>query len=102
MNIRRNITAGVAGVLLTAGMATPAFAAMKTVHVGGGLWSRGTEGGLVKSHYHHENRNHGSSVKSGRGEGKTHYSGCTSPKKWARAEADDTFWRDEAYYNFCD
>lgn len=100
MNIGKRIASTLSGVVLAAGLAAPAFAAISTSYVGGGTWVSGTGNGKVVSNFHHGGRYHRSSVQPAGGS--VYSSGCTRPGAWSYASANDTWRYDKAYYAFCD
>lgn len=95
MRFSRSIGTGLGALVLVAGAAVPALAAV--TYPGGGTWSYGVNS-EVYSNYHHPTARHKSSVINGYGEYKT--AACTNGGTWTyaslRADPNST---DHAYWN---
>ncbi len=97
MFVRKKAAAalGASLIALSAVTAMPAEAAK--VERDGGIWNRGIGRTTVWSHYKHNKKRHGSSVKGKRFVD----SGCVAKKKVSRAETKRALWGNRTNYNFC-
>ena len=91
MKLKRVLATGAVAATMVLGAAAPALAAS----VGGGTWYHGVNDGVkVWSDYYHGSNCHTASVN-----GAYFVRDYASPGYWAVAEAPDTIWIDEAYWN---
>lgn len=93
--IARRVVAGVAGAMLSLGMAAPAMAAI--AYVEGGKWNYGVNASDVWSYYDQPSKVHKSSAV-----GKTTYrSGCTAAGRTSLAAGPKATRNNQSYYGFC-